>query len=76
MKSIEFTPPAEILQLPPISPSLLVPCYVDLMPAIPESTDIKVIIQVDIANYLKHNLCYLRQYELIKEVKLRESYIQ
>lgn len=43
------------------------------MPAVPDSTDVSIIIKNDVDNYVKHAACYKRQYDLINEVLLREN---
>lgn len=60
-------------QLPPIRRALLIPCYDDLKPVIAKSDSITSIMDADATTFERAQECYLRQFNLIVELKRREQ---
>lgn len=58
---------------PPIDPSLLVPCYVDLLPVVSDTKDLRDILRADVQTFNRQQRCYIRQLNLIEAVNAREQ---
>ncbi|AII30175.1 hypothetical protein [Pseudoalteromonas phage B8b] len=58
---------------PAIEPALLVPCYLDLMPVVSDTKDLRDMLRADVKTFNRQQRCYIRQLNLIEAVKAREQ---
>ena len=65
--------PPIVAPTPPIDPALLVPCYLDLMPVVSDTKDLRDMLRADVKTFNRQQRCYIRQLDLIEAVKAREK---
>ena len=59
--------------IPSIDPALLVPCFLDLMPVVSDTQDLRDMLRADVKTFNRQQRCYIRQLNLIEAVKAREK---
>lgn len=60
------------MKLPPINHELMKPCYEDLMPTVSQTDNLQKILIADAETFEAVQRCYLRQHNLILEIKRRD----